>query len=220
MNVQQSVSYNNNSNNSNNQVEYWLTLSCRHHRTTQLNTHFSCLSLSLSLLRFSLIILSGQIACTLPEFSTLCAAVQAADLGGPLSAGEWTVFAPTNDAFVALEEVVGVDLNAVLEDMDVLTNLLLFHAVFNETVMTSDLGCAAGDNLLEMANGRDTRTKCARGGQGAPQRQRGFSNTPLVNEPFIISPDVEACNGVIHVIDQVLLDQTFRDVKPESPLLN
>mmetsp|Transcript_18170 Transcript_18170/g.43923 ORF Transcript_18170/g.43923 Transcript_18170/m.43923 type:complete len:523 (+) Transcript_18170:381-1949(+) len=156
----------------------------------------------------------SAIACTLPDFSTLCYAVQAAGLGAVLSAGEWTVFAPTNRAFEKLEKRVGVPLDAALNDEEVLTNLLLFHTINNETVMTDDMICAAGENLIETSNGRDVRTLCSK---GEPKYVKGFSNTKGVNLPELVIKDFEACNGVVHAIDEVLLDQTFKSIKPAAP---
>ena len=98
--------------------------------------------------------------------------------------------------------------------MDVLTNLLLFHTVSNETVMTSDMSCVAGENLIETSNGRDVRTLCSK---GEPTYVKGFSNTKDVNLPELVIKDFEACNGVVHAIDEVLLDQTFKAIKPAAP---
>ena len=124
------------------------------------------------------------------------------------------MFAPTNRAFEKLEKRVGVPLDAALNDMDVLTNLLLFHTVNNETIMTDDMICTPGENLIETSNGRDVRTLCK---NGEPAYVKGFSNTRDVNLPELVIKDFEACNGVVHAIDEVLLDQTFKSIKPAAP---
>ncbi|KAL3903803.1 MAG: hypothetical protein SGARI_005220, partial [Bacillariaceae sp.] len=90
----------------------------------------------------------AEIACGVDDFSTLCAAVTQAGLADALSEGEWTVFAPTNAAFSEL----GDALDAVLGDLDLLTSILLFHAV-DKPVFAEDLRCA---HLIHMVNGDDS----------------------------------------------------------------
>lgn len=134
----------------------------------------------------------AEIACSTDNFSTLCAAVTEAGLGEALSSGSWTVFAPTNRAFTKL----GNTLDAVLADKPLLTDILLFHAVEGE-VFSTDLECTA---RVKMANGDESRTVCRRGSVF----QKGAGN-PRNDMPEIISADIEACNGVIHVVDEVML---------------
>ena len=88
-----------------------------------------------------------EVACSLPEFTTLCSAIELAGLGSALDTGNWTVFAPTNDAFAALPEDM---LDAALNSTDLLTDILLFHAV-PEVLPASMLNCT---DTLEMANGK------------------------------------------------------------------
>lgn len=130
------------------------------------------------------------------EFSTLCSAVTLAGLGDALSGGMWTVFAPTNQAFDELDPSL---LNTVLADKALLTNVLLFHAV-DHVLYAEDLGCS---HLLTMANGADSRTVCrhGEGESGMIMYQKGAGN-PRTDMPMIISADIGACNGVIHVIDE------------------
>ena len=145
---------------------------------------------------------SAEIACSLDDFSTLCTAVTEAGLAEALggSSGDrmdgmmhWTVFAPTNDAFAKL----GDTLDAVLADKDLLTSILLFHAVPNKVLYEQDLRCS---RRIEMASGVDSRHVCL----GDELFQKGAAN-PRANMPKIIGTDVGACNGVIHVIDEVML---------------
>ena len=134
----------------------------------------------------------AEIACTNDDFSTLCSAVTAAGLGDTLSGGSWTVFAPTNAAFEALGSEL---LDTVVNDVGLLTDVLLFHVV-DEPVYSEDLVCAS---LIEMANGQDSRTVC-HGGNGADGIfQKGGTNTRDMM-PEIVSADIKACNGVIHVV--------------------
>jgi uncharacterized surface protein with fasciclin (FAS1) repeats len=133
--------------------------------------------------------------------ATLCTAVQAAGLGDALSKGRWTVFAPTNEAFANL----GDTLDAVLADTDLLTDILLFHAV-DDVVGSDDLVCntGGGNGLVEMANGQDSRTICERTPDGQAIFQKGGSN-PSNAKPQIILTDIETCQGFIHVVNEVML---------------
>jgi uncharacterized surface protein with fasciclin (FAS1) repeats len=120
------------------------------------------------------------------EFSTLIAAVVRADLLGALSAnGQRTVFAPTDAAFAKL------GLNADNIDtlpIDALTDILLYHVANGrrdaESVVTS--------SQIRMLNGGFTSISVT--DEGA-----------FINESRIIAVDVGASNGIIHVIDTVLL---------------
>lgn len=102
------------------------------------------------------------------------------------------MFAPNNDAF----EKLGATLADVLADKELLTNILLFHAVEGE-VLSTDLKCKG---TVEMVNGADSRTVC----QGDSIFQKGGGN-PRDAMPEIIAVDIEACNGIVHVVDEVLL---------------
>lgn len=155
----------------------------------------------------------------------LCAVLQLTELEDVLDTDEYTMFFPTNDAFSSLEQIIvssssdagGGDLSTkvVLDNVETLTNLLWFHTIANRTVYSTDFNCTAGQNLMEMTNGFDSRTLCE---NGFPNRQKGASNTDGVNMPNILLSDVEACNGILHVVNHVLLDPTFRDIKPLPPL--
>lgn len=125
------------------------------------------------------------------DFSTLCTAVDLAGLGDALSGGMWTVFAPTNAAFEALDPDL---LDTVLGDTDLLQNILLFHVVADHVLYAEDLACT---HVLHMASDDDSRTVC----KGGDVFQKGAGN-PRDAMPEIVQADVGACNGVIHVIDQ------------------
>jgi transforming growth factor-beta-induced protein len=86
-------------------------------------------------------------ACSAEGFTVLCSAIIAAGLNETLSGGNFTVFAPTDDAFGNL---LGPD--ADVEDLDpaVLNNLILYHAINGEIISSDNLRC---DSLLSMANG-------------------------------------------------------------------
>ena len=120
------------------------------------------------------------------DFSTLVAAITAAGLGDALSGeGPFTVFAPTNAAFEALPEGL-LEKLLLPENKEVLTKILTYHVVASK-VMAADV--AAGDvTTLE-------------GSAFAITTEGGVK----VNASNVTSTDVAASNGVIHVIDAVLV---------------
>jgi transforming growth factor-beta-induced protein len=121
------------------------------------------------------------------RFTTLVGALQSAGLVEALQAeGPFTVFAPTDDAFAQLPA-------GTLEGLSVedLTNILLYHVVSGK-VMAADVVGLDGqsvDSLLE----------------GAQLLVSIDGQTVKINQATVIITDIEASNGVIHVIDSVLL---------------
>ena len=148
----------------------------------------------------------ADIACSTKDFGLLCAAVKAAGLGDALSSGTYTVFAPTDKAFGNLPNGT---VQALLADVPSLTNVLLFHAVADKTVYSSDLHCT---ETVEMANGVDSRTVC----KGGKIYQKGGGNSRDAM-PEIVTADIKACNGVVHVVSEVMLPPKIfvKDDKPE-----
>lgn len=153
-----------------------------------------------------------------PEFSTLLAAVQAADpaVVAALSDPEQqlTVFAPTDAAFAALAEALGAEaFAAVLADQPALTDILLFHVVGGK-VMSSDvlMGLEA-----QAMSGYGALTVPTLQGQSLDitQTEDGIQvNGANLNLEMV---DIEASNGVIHVIDAVILPEsrTIADIATE-----
>ncbi|MEM7269578.1 MAG: fasciclin domain-containing protein [Pseudomonadota bacterium] len=122
------------------------------------------------------------------SFNTLVAAVQAAGLVDTLkSDGPFTVFAPTDDAFAALPEGTVENLLKP-ENKDTLVAVLTYHVVPGK-VMSQDI---AGQ-MLEAAT--------VQGGALKIDATNGVN----INDATVVAADVEASNGVIHVIDKVLL---------------
>ena len=121
------------------------------------------------------------------DFNTLVAAVQAAGLVDTLKGdGPFTVFAPTDEAFTALPEGT---LDALLADPEALANVLTYHVVPGK-VMAADIG------------GKITTVATV---QGADVTVDATGEAPTINGATIVATDVEASNGVIHVIDAVIL---------------
>ena len=125
------------------------------------------------------------------SFTTLVAAIQAAGLVETLSGeGPFTVFAPTDEAFAAALEALGLTAEELLADTDLLTSVLTYHvvpgAVFAETVVTLDGESVATVNGAVVTIGVD-------------------GDVVTVNDANVVAVDVAASNGVIHVIDAVLL---------------
>jgi uncharacterized surface protein with fasciclin (FAS1) repeats len=130
-----------------------------------------------------------EVAASNPDFETLVAAVTAAGLAETLSGeGPFTVFAPTDEAFDALPEGV-LDALLLPENKDALTSILTYHVVSGE-VMAADV--TAGD------------VPTVEGSTIAITTDGGVK----VNDATVTATDVDASNGVIHVIDAVLVPPT------------
>jgi Fasciclin domain len=84
----------------------------------------------------------------------LCERLQQTGLLGALNQGNWTVFAPTNEAFVSLPRSYLDFLDSNVAD---LSNFLLLHAAPNRVLKKADLPCVAGQNLVEMATTKGTK---------------------------------------------------------------
>ncbi len=122
------------------------------------------------------------------RFTTLVTALQAAGLVEALQAeGPLTVFAPTDDAFAALPEGT---VEALLADIPGLTDVLLYHVVEGKVMAADVIGLSSATTLL----GQDISITIMDG-------------KVFLNESQVIITDLETSNGVIHVIDAVLLPQ-------------
>ncbi len=125
------------------------------------------------------------------SFNTLVAAVTAADLVDTLSGeGPFTVFAPTDDAFAALPEGL-VDCLLLEENVDALSAILTYHVV-GGSVMSTDLT----DGPVATVQGEEITVDLTDG-------------VTLNGNVTVAAADVEASNGVIHVIDGVLVPPTI-----------
>jgi len=129
-----------------------------------------------------------EIAAGNPDFSTLVAALQAADLVDVLSGdGPFTVFAPTNEAFAQLPPGT-VEMLLLPENKGKLTAILTYHVVAGK-VMAADVV-----TLIE-AKSVEGNTIAVSVADGAV----------MVDGATVVATDIEASNGVIHVIDAVII---------------
>ncbi|MDG2428945.1 MAG: fasciclin domain-containing protein [Acidimicrobiales bacterium] len=132
-----------------------------------------------------------DVAISAGEFPTLIAAVQAAGLVDTLkSEGPFTVFAPTEAAFAAALDALGLTAAELLADVPTLTAVLTYHVIPGR-VMAGDLTGAMSMPVATV--------------NGAEVSVTESSGTVRINEATVVAADIEASNGVIHVIDQVLL---------------
>lgn len=134
-----------------------------------------------------------QIAQSNADFSLLVEAVQAAGLAGALSNpnANFTVFAPTNAAFVQVLQETGLSKAELFANKPLLTKILSYH-VINGTMPVYAKDVKPG-NVVMLSN--DTLVITAKG-------QLMDENNRTVN---LLKTDIAANNGVVHVIDRVLL---------------
>jgi len=132
-----------------------------------------------------------QTAQALPDFSILVEAVVAADLAATLSGpGPFTVFAPTNAAFAALLTELGVSKADLLANKSLLAAVLTYH-VLGAQVLKADVVPGAQPNTVQ-------------GGNFSISAALAITDKRARNSN-IVATDVLTSNGVIHVIDRVIL---------------
>lgn len=120
------------------------------------------------------------------RFTTLVAALQAAELVDTLKGeGPFTVFAPTDDAFAALPEGT---VEGLLADIPALTDVLTYHVVSGKVLAADVVGLDSATTL-----------------QGTDVTVRVEGDSVFINDSQVIITDIETSNGVIHVIDAVLI---------------
>lgn len=125
------------------------------------------------------------------QFKTLVKLVQEADLVDALRGeGPFTVFAPTDEAFAKLPKS---QVDALLKDKEALRRVLLYHVVQGK-VMASDV----------------TKMRSAKTLQGQNINIRVRNNTVQINDAKVVKADIVCSNGVIHVIDKVILPPNRR----------
>lgn len=141
-----------------------------------------------------------EIAAGDDRFETLVAAVQAAGLVETLQGeGPFTVFAPTDDAFDALPEGT---LDALLQDTETLSKILTYHVVSGNVMAADVVGL----------DGQDVATV-----QGENVMVKVDGGNVMVNDANVIITDIVASNGVIHVIDKVIIPPTVAAAMSAAP---
>jgi len=135
----------------------------------------------------------AEIAVMSGDFTTLVAALSCTDLVGAVAdpEAELTVFAPTNAAFAA----AGLNATNICSsfDTETLTTILLYHVVGERRPSPS------------VINGRNKQISMLAGGSIYPVGKRSLTINANSSTVHIAAPDILASNGIIHVIDFVLL---------------
>lgn len=133
-----------------------------------------------------------DIASSNEDLSTLVAALQKAELVDTLKGeGPFTVFAPTNEAFDELLMDLDMTVEELLDQPD-LEKVLTYHVVTGN-VMSTDL---EDEMEADTVNGQTIMVD--------------LSDGVMINEATVKTADVEATNGVIHIIDKVLVPEDFK----------
>ena len=137
------------------------------------------------------------------RFDTLVAAVQAAGLVDTLKGeGPFTVFAPTDDAFAALPDGT-LDSLLLPENKQALTDILLYHVVSGKVMAADVVGLESATTVL----GKDVAIKVDMG-------------NVYINDAKVIITDIETSNGVIHVIDSVILPPSEEATMEEKTIVD
>ncbi|MFO7585644.1 MAG: fasciclin domain-containing protein [Anaerolineales bacterium] len=137
------------------------------------------------------------------RFTTLVAAVQAAELVDTLkSEGPFTVFAPTDDAFAALPEGTVEELLKP-ENKQLLTDILLYHVVSGKVMAADVVGLTSATTAL----GQDVSIEVDMG-------------NVYINDAQVIITDIETSNGVIHVIDAVILPPSEEEAEAPGTIVD
>lgn len=122
------------------------------------------------------------------DFSTLVTAVKAAGLVGTLKQkGPYTVFAPTNDAFDNLPDGT-LDMLLKPENKDKLKKVLTYHVVAQKVTAKQAMNMSAADSV-----------------EGSNLTLMTSDGNVMVNDATVVKADIMASNGIIHVIDKVIL---------------
>eukprot|EP00536_Pseudo-nitzschia_multiseries_P011359 jgi/Psemu1/289641/fgenesh1_pg.382_\ len=157
-----------------------------------------------------------QIGCSTHSFDIFCEALEKTGLDQKLDDLDthFTVFLPTNAAF---EHVMNdLKYNDIYEcPKDTLRQLLLLHIRENQVIDKDGLQDRCTE-LMEMANGESTRTICENSASTIYQKGEGNSNA---DKPEIVSFDIEGCNGIVHIVNEVILPSSSCSAYPKCVAL-
>jgi transforming growth factor-beta-induced protein len=135
----------------------------------------------------------AEIASSAEDFTILTAALDAAGLVGFFDGrGQYTVFAPTDAAFIDALDALGISAEQLLGDTDTLTSVLLYHVARGDR----DSSDVVSSEQIRMLDGNFADIWVDETGA-------------YIDDSQIIITDIEASNGVIHAIDAVLLPPGF-----------
>jgi uncharacterized surface protein with fasciclin (FAS1) repeats len=129
-----------------------------------------------------------EVAAGDPQFSTLVSLINSAGLASTLSSGSYTVFAPTNAAFAKVPKAT---LNALAKNPAALKRVLLYHVVAGKVTAAKIVKLRSAKTLA-----------------GPSVRISVIGTTVRVNTARVTAADAKASNGVVHVIDRVLIPPT------------
>ncbi|MEG4214335.1 fasciclin domain-containing protein [Microcoleus sp. Pol14C6] len=130
-------------------------------------------------------------------FATLVTALNVAGLAEGLKAeGPFTVFAPTDEAFSKLPSGT---VEALLENIPDLIKVLTYHVIPDQKITAAEIG----------------KTDSVTTSEGSTLKIN-TSDGVKVNDAKVVTPDVEADNGVIHIIDTVLIPESLGKIEPVS----
>jgi len=141
------------------------------------------------------------------QFTTLAAAVEAAGLTETLSSeGPFTVFAPTDDAFAAAFEALGITADDLLADTELLTSILTYHVIAGQAVDSATVVTLDGQSV-ETVNGQSITISVD-------------GSSVMIDDANVTTVDLTADNGIIHVIDAVLLPaDAIEALTPAEPTI-
>jgi uncharacterized surface protein with fasciclin (FAS1) repeats len=138
-----------------------------------------------------------DVAVAAGQFETLATALQAAGLVDVLKGeGPFTVFAPTDEAFAKLPAGT---VEGLLADREALVKVLTYHVVAGRVPASAAMRLSSAETV-----------------QGESIRIRTMSGKVMVDGATVVQADVMATNGVIHVIDEVILPPSFRSGMSEG----
>ncbi len=136
-----------------------------------------------------------EIAVETGSFKTLVAALQAAWLVSALqSAGPFTVFAPNDDAFAKLPKGT---VEGLLKDTPKLKSILMYHVISGKVMSSQAMQLASSQ--------KPARVATLQGSQIELKVEGMLSKSLYVNNAKVVKADIEGSNGVIHVIDSVIM---------------
>jgi uncharacterized surface protein with fasciclin (FAS1) repeats len=134
-----------------------------------------------------------QVAASNPQFSTLVSLVKKAGLAGALSGGNLTVFAPTNAAFSYLKAHDPATYKAATTNTAVLKKVLTYHVIGKKIPAAAAIAAAKNGAKVATLEGEKIALTLAGG------------KIKLNGTATVVTPNVTASNGVIHVINRVLV---------------